>query len=149
MTSQAKTLPDHSAPYPSMWSLPNCCGILTAAVLLCLLFVGTWRYQQFGMAGVWGATLAAGICWAGAIVALICTVRFRGDNAMVALGASMLFRTFAPLAAVFAVSRFGGVLADVGTVGSLLIFFPVTLLLEVTLVYFVLRTTHGPQPSRS
>lgn len=124
---------------PSAWSLPNCCGLLTAAVLLCLLGVGAWRFEQFGMAGVWGATLAAGICYAGAMAALVVTAKFRGDQAVLGLLIAMACRAVLPFAAAIVVMRIGGVLAEVGVPGSIVMIYLVTLLVETMLAWQLLK----------
>jgi hypothetical protein len=103
------------------------------------LAVGSWRYAEYGGLGLWGAVVAAVICGVGAQIALVCNALFRGERAMIGLGTGMLFRTILPFGGLLAVSRFGGPLVETGAIGSILVFYPVTLLVEVALVYVLLR----------
>ena len=130
------------APRPAhfRWNLGLCCALLSVVTLLCLAAVGTWRYVEFGALGLWGAVLAAAICGLGALAALVCNALFRGERAMFGLATGMLFRTILPFGGLLAVTRFGGPLVETGTIGSILIFYPVTLLVEVALVYALLRS---------
>ena len=126
-----------------VWRLSTCCGLLTAAVLLCLLGVGTWRYRELGMPGVWGATLAGVICYAGALGALIVTAKFRGQQAVVGMLIAMACRAVLPFGVAIVVMQSGGVLSQMGLPGSILMIYLVTLLVETSLAWQILKSLDG------
>jgi hypothetical protein len=110
------------------------CVVLTLVVLLALpvfAWVGHWRS---GTAGILAAAVAAGLCWCGAMLALLLAGWLRnGQQAVNGVLAGMLFRMGVPLVAGLALHMQGGSLAEAGVFGMTLAFYFVTLIAETLL----------------
>ncbi len=105
---------------------------IVAAAALAMVAPVAWRLG--GAAGVAAATLAASLCLAGAVLALLAGHRLREPRqAGTALLAAMAARTGIPLAAALVIHLRGGLLADAGLLYYLLVFYPVTLTAETLL----------------
>jgi hypothetical protein len=111
-------------------------GLLAGVLLVGLLPVAPVAYAISGSAGVIAATVAAGLCLAGAEFALIATVPFSGrpSAAMYSLTVGMLARALIPLMFGVALHLRVPWLADAGMVFYLLIFYMVALATETALM---------------
>jgi hypothetical protein len=97
--------------------------------------VAWFAHGQHGEDGVKAAALAAGICWVGAMIALLLVGLFRAShNQMVsATLLGMFFRMGLPLMTGLMLTRAGGPLAEAGLFGMILVFYLVGLLVETIL----------------
>jgi hypothetical protein len=127
------------------WSLGLRVVLLIVVTGVASAAIAAWRYSQVGGPGVLAAIVAAGICLAGALVALIVTGTMRGTPHAAVSGMllGMLFRMGLPLGALVAFQQNGGPLAQAGIVGCLLLVYPVTLLAEVALAVSLLQPPPG------
>jgi hypothetical protein len=110
------------------------CLILTAVIAGTLLPVGIAMGTTRGAAGVAAACLAAGVCWLGAVAALVCSARLApAGRAVQAHLAGSLFRIGIPLAVGTVLQQRGGALADAGVFGLIVVFYLVALTTETVL----------------
>ncbi|NQT11883.1 MAG: hypothetical protein HQ582_03985 [Planctomycetes bacterium] len=87
-----------------------------------------------GGVGLAAAAVAAGLCLAGATVALLSVHLFRGSSgALAGVLLGMAARMVIPLGGGFALHSHGGPLAEAGLLYYLLVFYPITLALETWL----------------
>jgi hypothetical protein len=110
-------------------------AMLGIAPLILLAIIGPVIANWGGGNALAGAALAALLCWAGAAVALGVGNLLRGPDLMLAaLLLGMTARMGIPLGFGVTVHLLGGRLAQTGTLYYILIFYPVTLLVEVMLM---------------
>lgn len=131
MTSAPPVEPEVAPRPPRVWVA---CAALTAATVVALPVFAWAGYAWHGPPGIYAAGTAAGVCWAGALVALVLTAALRGPKRAVSgvlLG--MLFRMGVPLVAGILLDRQGGPLAKAGVFGMIVGFYFVTLLVETLL----------------
>lgn len=87
-----------------------------------------------GLVGLWAAAAAAGLCLAGAAMALVAGHLLRGPkHILYGMLAGMAARMGIPLGFGLAWHHFGGTLAEAGLLAYLLVFYPVTLAAETAL----------------
>lgn len=109
--------------------------LLALAVLVSFPFVAWFQHGKYGQLGLLATLVAAGVCFAAGMLALIVTDVFKGlGNPLAGLLASILVRTGLPLVAGVAIHANGGYLADSGTFGAILVFYLVTLTAETVIV---------------
>jgi hypothetical protein len=123
--------------------LASCCLILAAAMLLFYLPVAAIAYGLHGQAGVLAASVAAGVCWLGSILALGGTARFgrTGVNApLFTLFFGMVFNCALPFTVGLVLYRGGGALAQAGVFGLTLIFFQFALVVETLLSLCLIKS---------
>jgi hypothetical protein len=116
--------------------LLSCCSILTAAMLLFVVPVAAAAHYLYGQAGVWAASVAAGVCWLGSNLALAGTAKFgrTGLNApLFTIAFGLIFNCVLPFAVGLVLSRSGGALAQAGVFGQIVICFQFSLLVETML----------------
>lgn len=135
-----------AAPNPSTTrqsSVAFACVLLSLALAIAFPAVAGYGYTVHGQNGVIAATLAGGICWAGALVALLFVGLFRGShNQMIsATLLGMLFRMGLPLGAGLLLTHSGGPLADAGLFGMILVFYLVGLVVETILSVRILGSS--------
>lgn len=125
----AKSLgPDRAG---SLWVACIVLTLVTGAVLPAFLWVG---HRHHGGTGMAAAGVAAGVCWGGAMVALVVGGLFRhSKHAVSGVLAGMLFRMGVPLMAGAALDWQGGPLAEAGVFGMILVYYFVTLAAETLL----------------
>ncbi len=116
-------------------SVTIACVLLTAAILVTLPAVAWFGHSQYGMNGLKAAGLAAAICWAGAMIALVLVAVFRTSQQQMVSATllGMLFRTGLPLLTGMMLTRSGGPIAEAGLFGMILVFYLVGLLVETIL----------------
>jgi hypothetical protein len=113
------------------------CGLLSILNLVTLLVAGWVAYGQSGANGLLAATVAAGVCWLGALSALLVTGLFGSPrNAVSVLFGSMLLRLGLPMVAGMMLSSQGGLLARSGVFGLIVVFYLINLPVET---WFSLR----------
>jgi len=105
---------------------------LGAAVLVVLAIAGPLIAHWGGGAGMMAAAAAGGACWAGAAAGLAIG-RLFAPNVFAALLAGMLVRMGVPLGFAVVILIGGGHLAQAGFLYYLLLFYPVTLIVETAL----------------
>jgi hypothetical protein len=123
--------------------LMSCCLILSAAMLLFYVPVAATAYYLHGQAGVLAASVAAGVCWLGSILALGGTWRFgrTGLNApLFTLFFGMVFNGALPFSVGLVLYRSGGALARGGVFGLTLIFFQFALVVETLLSLCLIKS---------
>jgi hypothetical protein len=124
-------------------SLGVACAVLTAVTVLALPLFGWVGYAKHAGPGVAAAGVAAGVCWLGAMVALLLTAFPRGPKQAVSrvlLG--MLFRMGLPLVVGAILARRGGPLSEAGVFGMIVAFYFVTLVAETWLALRLIPQTN-------
>ena len=107
---------------------------LAAAALMLLAVVAAAGYWRFGIAGATGATVAAGVCYASAALALTVTaLGSTPQNPVAGLLLGMAIRTGVPLAAAIFLSRREGMFAEGGVFGWIVLAYLVMLAVETLL----------------
>jgi hypothetical protein len=102
--------------------------------LLLLVLMGPPIAYWGGTFALAAAVLAAILCWTGAAASLVIANRLRRPNQLLAaLYLGMILRIGIPLGFGLTVHLLGGPLAQAGTLYYVLIFYPVTLLVETAL----------------
>lgn len=124
------------------------CAWLTLTVLIALPLVGGVVGATRGVSGVLAALVAAGVCWFGAMAALVVAGGAgRDGRAVQAHLKGMFFRLGLPLAAGLALQKAGGVLAEGGVFGQIVVFYLITLtaetLLSLRLIKHSRNSTHA------
>ena len=110
-------------------------AVLGIAPLLLLVLIGPAITYWGGTIALAAAALAASLCWTGAAVALVLCNLLRGsDQMLVALFVGMIARMSIPLGFGAMIHLLGGPLAQAGILYYVLIFYPVTLLVETALI---------------
>src|SRR5262245_52080069 len=128
------------------WSLVLRVALLVAVTAVVFAGVAAWRFWQAGAMGILAAAVAAAICLSGAAAALITTGTLRGGGPHAAVSGmllGMLFRMGLPLGALVAFQQHGGALVEAGSVGCLLLVYPVTLLAELALAVSLQQPSPG------
>lgn len=135
-----------SNPGPATIPLHVACAVLTAVLLLCFAGVAFYAHSRHGLDGVVAAAVGAGVCWAGAIIALFLAAMMQGASGAVnGVLLGMLFRMGLPLAAALYFHRQAGPLAEAGIFGMILCYYFVTLVAETLLALRIV----GPANSAS
>ena len=122
------------------------CALLALAVLGFYPLVAGYGYSQFGTMGVASASVAAGLCFAGAAAALMCIAFLQGPTAAVnstLLG--MLFRMGLPLGGAMVLNQSGGPLVAAGVVGMVLVYYLFTLVIETLLSLSLVKRQSAKQ----
>lgn len=112
------------------------CALLAVATLLTLLIAGSIGFALYGMWGLLAASLAAVLCLSGAEAALVASrlaQRAKPDQALTGMLLAMLFRMAAPLAGALWIYLQGDRLVAAGAWYQLIVFYLVTLAVEVGL----------------
>lgn len=110
------------------------CLALTAVVLLALLVVGGVVGSTRGVNGVLAASTAAAICWSGSTMALLLAgFTSRSNQAVQGHLLGMFFRLGLPLVAGMILQKSGGLLAEAGVFGLIVVFYLITLVAETLL----------------
>jgi hypothetical protein len=108
--------------------------VLVVAVLLVFMVVGPFAILFGGLVGLIAAIVAAAVCLAGALLALIIRGFLTGpESALAALVLGMATRMGLPLASGLAIHLHGGPLAEAGFLYYLVVFYPITLAVETLL----------------
>lgn len=117
---------------------------LTLAVLVGLGAV--WAWNPTVGPGLQAAAVAAGICWAASMLALICGALLQNTpQAVLGILSGTLLRTGLPLLAAATFQSQKGPLAEAGVFGYIVIFFLITLVVETgLLVRLVVKRTETP-----
>jgi hypothetical protein len=123
------------------WSLGLRCGLLATVTLAAWAIAAAWKYPQAGSTGIWAAGVAAAICLAGPLIALLLTAKFRSSPHAAVSGVLLgtLMRLGLPLAALVFFQEQGGPLVQAGVIGCILAIYPVTLLTSVALEVSLLQ----------
>ncbi len=109
--------------------------LLALPVLATFPFVAWYLHEQVGPQGLMAAAVAAAICLAAGVLALLVTDLSRSlGNPLAGLFGSILIRTGLPLLAGVAIHSTGGALAEAGAFGAILVFYLVTLAAETLIV---------------
>jgi len=109
-------------------------AVLGIAPLLLLILIGPVIACWGGTIALAAAALAAILCWAGAAISLVVGIQLRRpDQLLAALFVGMIARMGIPLGFGLTIHLLGGPLAQAGTLYYVLIFYPVTLLVETAL----------------
>ena len=102
--------------------------ILGLVVLVALAVTGPIAFHLGGLTALMAASLAAGLCLAGAGVALIVSHRLQGPHqALATLFLAMTARMIVPFSCGVIIHLRSGPLAEAGLLYYLLIFYPITL----------------------
>lgn len=109
------------------------CALLAGLVLTVCALVGPIAGLRSGTVGLLACALAAGLCLAGALVALISGHRIGGQSPLLGLLTGMAARMGIPLLGGLTIFFFGGPLAEAGILYYLLVFYPVTLVADIGL----------------
>lgn len=129
---------------PQDWGLPLKAAILAFSVVALLAGVMPLANRWAGPLGAMAMALAASVCLAGAVAALIIAHRVGKPRDM--LRAALLgmgARVAPPLVAALVCWRWGQPLVDAGVLYGLLLFYPVTLVLETWLSLPAMQRTDG------
>ena len=104
---------------------------LSAAVLLAWVAALAIGWQVLGPSALPTASLAAGVCWLGASIALVLASLCTGPQAVLAgLGLGMIFRMGIPLGIALWLQTSNAQWRDAGFIWYVLAFYGVTLVLE-------------------
>jgi hypothetical protein len=115
-------------------------GILGGCVALAWAATMPLAYWSAGAAGAQAASVAAGVCFAGTILALATTEMLSGPlRALYGVLLGMFARTGLPLVATLVIYFKVPALADAGLVVYLLVFYFLTLVVETVLAISCLR----------
>jgi hypothetical protein len=116
---------------PRLWAA---CAALTVVTLVALPIFGWVGYSASGIAGVWAAGAAAGVCWFGATIALLLVGVSHGPTQVVSrVLAGMTFRMGMPLVVGLILDRRGGPLSEAHVFGMIVAFYLITLVVETWL----------------
>jgi hypothetical protein len=108
--------------------------VLVVAVLLVFVVVGPFAVLFGGLVGLIASIVAAAVCLAGAMLALVIHGFLTGpESALAALVLGMATRMGLPLASGLAIHLHGGPLAEAGFLYYLVVFYPITLAVETLL----------------
>lgn len=106
--------------------------VLLVAVLYALVAPVAWYLG--GLSGVWAASAAAGLCFAGAVLALLIAHLLRAPkHVLYGMLLGMAARMGIPLGSALAYHLRGGGVAEAGLLYYLLVFYPFTLGVETVL----------------
>jgi hypothetical protein len=109
-------------------------AMLGLGPVLLLVLLGPLIAYWGGTFALAAAVLAAILCWTGAAVSLAIANRLRRPNQLLAaLYIGMIPRIGIPLGSGLAIHLIGGPLAQAGTLYYVLIFYPMTLIVETAL----------------
>jgi hypothetical protein len=109
-------------------------GALVLVVAVAVAVVAPVALYLSGGIGLASAAIAASLCLAGAVVALVAARLFHGSSgALAGMLLGMAARMVIPLGGGFACHVQGGPLAEAGLLYYLLVFYPITLALETWL----------------
>jgi hypothetical protein len=122
-----------------MANLRNC-GVALRLAVLGTVVLAAWglaapvAVHLGGLTGLAAATIAAGLCLAGAAAALAIAGSLQGPSGVLAaLWLGMLLRMGVPFGAGLAIHLHGGPLAQAGLLWYLLVFYPITLIVGTVL----------------
>jgi len=142
---------EHDDTYPSEKDsrpgLGKSCLLLTIIVLAVFPLFAWFGYSRHAMDGVFAASIAGGVCWLGATLALVTTVLLQGSPSAVSgtlLGTA--FRTGLPFLSAFALAQMGGPIAKAGVVGMIVAYYLLTLVAETLLAVRLIKPI--PQTSK-
>lgn len=137
-TSTTPSLPSlASAGLPCLW--------LSVVVLAVLPVMAGYGYSAYGRMGVYAALAAAGICWLGAVIALVVTALTRGaQSGGYGLLLGIAFRTGIPLVASMMLKEQGGPLAEAGVFGMIVVYYLITLTSETLLAMRLIQPNPAP-----
>ena len=108
--------------------------VLAGIALLALPLFAWIGYQRSGPIGIQAALVAAGVCWAGAAIALWLAARSAGGpQAISGILLGMFFRFGGPLLVGVLLHRQGGLLAKAGVFGMILAYYLLLLVPETLL----------------
>jgi hypothetical protein len=109
-------------------------GVLGAVMLAAYILAVPAVVHLGGSMGLLAAALAAGLCLAGAVAALVIGDRLRGPSgALAALWLGIILRMGVPLMGGTMIHLHGGPLAQAGLLWYLLVFYPITLVVGTIL----------------
>ncbi len=108
--------------------------ILSLMMIATLAIVVAVVFEREGLSGIVASAIAASVCWAAAVGALLVTRQFTNTTDAVSgvLGATLI-RTGVPMAAAVLISSNSPTLAAAGVFGKFVIFFLVALAVETCL----------------
>lgn len=109
------------------------CGVLAGIALAVYTLVAPVAGLRSGTVGLIASGLAGGLCLAGALLALIAGHAASGQSPLPGLLIGMAARMGIPLLGGLVIFFCGGPLAEAGILYYLLIFYPVTLVAEISL----------------
>lgn len=125
-------------------------AVLAIVVLVVFMVAAPVVFHISGTTGVTAAGLAATACLLGAAIALLAGQRVQGpEHALAALLVGMIARMGVPLIIGLVTHLRGGPLAEAGLLYYLLIFYPVTLTIEVALTLRQRPSAAPPQAPSS
>lgn len=115
-------------------SLATRAGMLVLVVLVLYALAAPVAWHLGGSTGVWAASAAAGLCFCGAVLALVIAHLFRApQHVLYGMLLGMAPRMGIPLGFGLAYHFYGGGLAEAGLLYYLLVFYPITLGVETVL----------------
>jgi hypothetical protein len=118
---------------------PGACVRLGVALLGLGLVAAPLNYQRVGWSGVSAVAVAAGVCWAGGMMALAVAAWSSGPlRGLYAVLGGMMFRCLLPLATGVYLQKHSRVLAEAGVGNLILVFYLLTLVVEVWLLLALL-----------
>ena len=133
-------LPVSSPPAGASRALLWACAALSGLVALAWVIDASLTSHMAGHSTWAVAALAAGICWAGAMISLVLlhVLRLRGSP-MAGAMLGMLVRMTIPLVIIAVAASQGGTLAKAGLAGQLVVFYLITLVIETCLSVVLLK----------
>src|SRR5262245_59060874 len=124
------------------------CGWLTVIVAVALLLIGGVLGATRGISASVAAVVAASLCWAGSMAALlIAGYSSRSNHAVQGHLLGMFFRLGLPLVAGLILQKAGGRLSDSGVFGLILVFYLITLPAETILSLQFIRRRQKTTPA--
>jgi hypothetical protein len=122
----------------SRWKRQACaCAGLTLVVVAAFPVFAWYGYISAGTTGIAAAAVAAGVCWLGAMIALVIAgISDDPPKALSAVLAGMIFRLGLPLAAGLLLRQYVPSLAAAGVFGMILCYYFITLIADTL---FLLR----------
>ena len=123
------------------------CALLALAVIAFYPLAATYLHARHGTAGLLAAAVAAVVCLAASMSAMVLTAKIKGTQAaLYSLLFGMALRTGVPLVVGTVLQQRGGMLAEAGVFGAIVAYYLLTLVLETWLVLpLVKRQNAAPE----
>lgn len=126
--------PEKLIPSPDWPRVIGSCVWLTLALLLVFPAFAWFGYSQHGLTGLAAAAIAGGICWLGALLALVCSAMFQGpQQAANSMMLGMMFRMGLPLGTGLLLTMQKGALAEAGVLMMILVYYLLAMAVETLL----------------
>jgi hypothetical protein len=131
----------------SALSLPAAVALLSAFTLLFALAAGGFEYLRGGVVSVAAVAAAGFTCWVASVSSLVLSGAWRhSSKAITGILAGVMVRMSLPLGVALLAQMTAGPLARAGLFGWIVCFFLVTLLVETSLLVWLLNS---PRPAVS